>query len=63
MKQKMQLKEVSKWFSMGLLLGMVGVELTIGGIEIKERRAEAQRVTIAHDEKKTLPLRLVQRNR
>ncbi len=58
MKQKMQLKEASKWFSMGLLLGMVGVGLTIGGIEIKERRAEAQRVTIDHDEKKALPIKV-----
>ncbi|WP_447408325.1 hypothetical protein ACDP95_07350 [Weissella confusa] len=58
MKQKMQLKEASKWFSMGLLLGMVGVGLTIGGIEIKELHAEAQRVTVAHDEKKTLPIKV-----
>ena len=57
MKQKMQLKEASKWFSMGLLLGMVGLGLTIGGVEIKERRAEAQRVTIDHDEKRHCQLR------
>ncbi|NBA10937.1 hypothetical protein [Weissella confusa] len=58
MKQKIQLKEASRWFSMGLLLGMVGVGLTIGGLEIKERRAEAQRVTVTHDEKKDLPIKI-----
>ena len=63
MKQKMQLKEASKWFSMGLLLGMVGVGLTIGGIEMKERRSEAQRVTIDHDEKKALPIKVGSDNR